>query len=107
MSEIKNCLLVKYCGYFDNDEEIDRCYALNQKHTAKFKICPVKKFDTTYPTANGYDTDYIELKQYFIAEITEQTYNILNELNLVIDADEIIEILNKNDDDDDDDEEDD
>ena len=94
MSQSKNCLIIKYsASYGKYDQEIDRCFVLNEEYTNKFKLAPINEFEMMYATSGGYDNDYLIIKKYFMKEITKETYNILKELYLVDDEDEIIEIL--------------
>ncbi len=98
MEEEKNCLLIKYCfeRNNDNDDDLEKCFVLNEIYSKKFKIRPINEIEILYPTCLGYDGEYAIAKLYFVESISTHTYNEIKRLFLVDDEKEyIINQLNK------------
>jgi hypothetical protein len=96
MEEEKNCLLIKYRLERDDNDDLERCFVLNEFYSKKFKIRPINKIEVSYPTCIGYDNEYAIAKLYFIEAISTYTYNEIKRLFLVDDEkDYIIDELNK------------
>jgi len=95
MEEEKNCLLIKYRLERD-DDDLERCFVLNEFYSKKFKIRPINEIEVSYSTSRGYDCEYDTAKIYFIEAISTYTYNEIKRLFLVDDEKEyILNELNK------------
>lgn len=93
MSEIKDCIIIKYIDFLDEFNKISKSFVLDEYYTKKFYLNPIYQFQTNNLLVNDYQNEHIILKKYFIKEISKQTYNIVKELYLVDDERELIKIL--------------
>jgi len=79
--------------FFDEfNNKIEKIYVLNNQYSQKFKLNPIYQFKSKFNDIKGNSTEIV-LKKYFMKEISEKTYNIIKELNLVNNELDLINLL--------------
>jgi len=91
----KTCLILKYKAYGKNDDEIDKCFVLNEIYTKKFLLKPINSIEITYYMIGELDYKFTNAKLYLMEKISKKTYNEIIRLFLAIEGNEIIALLNK------------
>jgi hypothetical protein len=91
----KTCLILKYKAYGKNDDEIDKCFVLNEIYTKKFLLKPINSIEISYYITGEFDYKFTKAKLYLMEKISKETYNEIIRLFLAIEGNEIIALLNK------------